>query len=434
MPNTSGGVYYILSADVSFFRIPISPSQPQPLPDEAVAAIYSYIQNTPERFYLANGYGYSYYKDKNSNAFLSKVHFLLYDFEELDYSKPGQLDHSFNSMYQEIESAAAAFLDPLRGADLTDEEKILLVHDYLVSHCKYYTNINEDDREVFHTMYSLFTMGTSVCEGYAKATVYLLKQLNFPVEDMKFMTSRNLGHMWNLIRLDGKWYHYDATWDDPVITNLPEYNALQHKYFLLSNNTNIQRRLPGNESRYDAVCYDTDTIDPEDWSSTKYESGYLFNVDSMLNPSQWDGSSKNTIDSPLFCYENGMVVLKTNLSRLNTDNKPVMTFPASSLKSMPYTFSMPYADNGTVLTSLSDLKNSTIRFVSSETIPEAAPEMIYAFYDQNGAFCGMQRKKITGATVSNNNLSIPADAVSARLFVLESTNTLVPLSSAASLK
>ena len=29
-------------------------------------------------------------------------------------------------------------------------------------------------------------------------------------------TADEIDHAWNLVELDGKWYHLDATWDDPM--------------------------------------------------------------------------------------------------------------------------------------------------------------------------------------------------------------------------
>ena len=44
------------------------------------------------------------------------------------------------------------------------------------------------------------------------------------------ISSKN--HIWNLVNLDGTWYHLDATWDDPVVKDNKQY--LIHNYFLIS--------------------------------------------------------------------------------------------------------------------------------------------------------------------------------------------------------
>ena len=39
-------------------------------------------------------------------------------------------------------------------------------------------------------------------------------------------------HVWNLVNLDGTWYHLDLTWDDPVASDGNQY--LLHNFFLIS--------------------------------------------------------------------------------------------------------------------------------------------------------------------------------------------------------
>ena len=41
-------------------------------------------------------------------------------------------------------------------------------------------------------------------------------------------------HIWNAVEVDGKWYHLDLTWDDPVTVGVPELDLLEHSFFLIS--------------------------------------------------------------------------------------------------------------------------------------------------------------------------------------------------------
>ena len=146
---------------------------------------------------------------------------------------------------------------------------MLFLHDKLVIDTTYCTDaankatsntLTDEDYLYFHA-YGLFTQGTVVCQGYAQAFFAIAKELGFEVN-----YCYNSGHIWNYIKLDGEWYHLDATWDDPV----PDQAGLtRHAYFL----------------RSDASM---DDHAPEEWSSpldtlpvcdgTEYESGYIFNV------------------------------------------------------------------------------------------------------------------------------------------------------------
>ena len=61
----------------------------------------------------------------------------------------------------------------------------------------------------------------AVCDGYSKAFQYLLYQAGVPC---LFVTgqSQGEGHAWNLVQLDGAYYHVDITWDDPVYNGIRE--------------------------------------------------------------------------------------------------------------------------------------------------------------------------------------------------------------------
>ncbi len=46
-------------------------------------------------------------------------------------------------------------------------------------------------------------------------------------------TGNKDSHGWNIVKLDGKWYNIDCTWDDPV--TLKGKNMVLYDYFLKSD-------------------------------------------------------------------------------------------------------------------------------------------------------------------------------------------------------
>ncbi|MER1987589.1 MAG: hypothetical protein ABS948_17065 [Solibacillus sp.] len=59
----------------------------------------------------------------------------------------------------------------------------------------------------------------------------MLEQAGFETRYMKG-TAGNDTHAWNLVNVDGEWFHVDATWNDPVGN---EDGQVNHKYFRLTD-------------------------------------------------------------------------------------------------------------------------------------------------------------------------------------------------------
>jgi len=134
---------------------------------------------------------------------------------------------------------------------LTPLEKVLFVHDWIARGCEFdneLSNNYERPREpwICHTAYGVLVNGVAVCQGYAYAAFELLNRLG--VETINVVSSA-LGHEWNMVKLDGKWYHMDITWDD-LPAGLPGrlasppktpysndyWGKADHKNLLLSSN------------------------------------------------------------------------------------------------------------------------------------------------------------------------------------------------------
>jgi len=101
---------------------------------------------------------------------------------------------------------------------LSPVEQVLFVHDWIARSCEYdYDRCNgyEPEREPWtsHTAYGVLVDGVAVCQGYAYAAHELLGRLG--IETINIV-SNGMGHEWNMVQLNGKWYHMDITWDDPV--------------------------------------------------------------------------------------------------------------------------------------------------------------------------------------------------------------------------
>lgn len=114
---------------------------------------------------------------------------------------------------------------------MTDFEKEVALHDYLVKNCRYSEDTNQPAESDIYRAYGALVNGDAVCNGYAEALQLLFMCAGI---DSEFVigTANGIDHAWNLVKLDGKWYHLDATWNDPI----PDLGEdLVHPYFNVSD-------------------------------------------------------------------------------------------------------------------------------------------------------------------------------------------------------
>lgn len=112
--------------------------------------------------------------------------------------------------------------------NMPTREKIKIIHDYIIDNAEYdklkYENKN-DTTYKSNTAYGVLIQGYGTCNGYADAMAIFLDKLN--IINYKISNSE---HIWNLVYLDGKWYHLDLTWDDPI----SDVNINRDTYFLIT--------------------------------------------------------------------------------------------------------------------------------------------------------------------------------------------------------
>jgi len=105
--------------------------------------------------------------------------------------------------------------------NMSDFDKIKTINKYIADRYKY------DDSLVSNNVYSALTTGKTTCQGYAM-TAY--KMLNLAGIENKIVVGDLDGvpHGWNLVKLNGKWYHLDTTNNDAV--GIDRYFLKNDKY------------------------------------------------------------------------------------------------------------------------------------------------------------------------------------------------------------
>jgi len=140
-----------------------------------------------------------------------------------------------------VDQVAIEILEEIIREDDSEVVKIKAIHDYLATHIIYDPEpIAKDDyKDLSHTAYGALVDGVAVCDGYAEAFKYLLdktgieNKLIFGEVDEEGNFEGAVNHAWNLIKMDGQYYHFDLTWNDDDVNNrvLYEYYRKQSDYF-----------------------------------------------------------------------------------------------------------------------------------------------------------------------------------------------------------
>ncbi len=127
---------------------------------------------------------------------------------------------------------------------MTDEQKLLHLHDYIAMHNTY------DYTYQGSTAYDALVKKTSVCQGYSFAFNHLASILGFETRYVYTDRSTTVGnlqnHGWSAVKLGENWYHVDITHDDPYHnTGFNDYGIVIHQHFLLSEEGIRKQKISG---------------------------------------------------------------------------------------------------------------------------------------------------------------------------------------------
>lgn len=123
-----------------------------------------------------------------------------------------------------VDERVEKVLSSIRKEELSQQEMIKAVHDYIVLNIEY----SSDTKGSSYSAYTALTEKKGVCQAYSLLMQKMLAELGMEVKYIKGKAG-GAAHSWNLVKVAGEWRHIDATWDDPVDNRA---DTVHYHYFL----------------------------------------------------------------------------------------------------------------------------------------------------------------------------------------------------------
>lgn len=160
------------------------------------SAIDQAMGSDPYLYYIIDSYAFSYRGSSRSANVTVQV----------EYRETLQQTAYVNKQVK-------AILQKIITPGMDNHQKVKVIHDWVVLNLKY------DNTYSKYTAYEGLQSGSAVCQGYSLLTYKLLLGAGIPNKIVEGKAKPEGGvsqsHAWNLVQLDGRWYHLDTTWDDP---------------------------------------------------------------------------------------------------------------------------------------------------------------------------------------------------------------------------
>lgn len=204
--------------------------------DQAGELFAEIINSTPEFFYLSSRIKFSYNK---TTGIVSEITF--------EYTmSPSEITQAKKYYFEQIEAIISKI-----PSDISKQADIALwLHDYICLHFAYDADLKVSD------VYNFLKGGKGVCQAYVLLYMELMTRMGISCD---YVTSTQMRHIWNVVKIDGKWYHVDLTWDD-ALPDTP--GRARHDTFLCSD---VALKKVGHTDGWNAPTVCTSTrFDSED--------------------------------------------------------------------------------------------------------------------------------------------------------------------------
>ena len=192
------------------------------LDETSIDRIFQCMLNDHPEFFYVDGYTYTKYTMGDT---LLSIEFSGNYSMDMDTAKQRKTM---------IEEAVEPVISGI-SAEADDYDKVKYVYETIILNTDY--NLDASDNQ---NIYSVFVNKSSVCQGYAKATQYLLNRLGVECTMVQGSVDTGEGHAWNLVSVDGSFYYVDTTWGDAYYNreseSLPQegYPEINYDYLCIT--------------------------------------------------------------------------------------------------------------------------------------------------------------------------------------------------------
>jgi len=221
-----------------------------------------------------------------------------------------------------------------KETDGSDYEKALWLHDWLLQQLDYDHSLKWSSAE------SALTRKLGTCQAYESAYSKLLTAAG--IENAETRDTYD-GHTWNAMKLDGKWYQVDCTWDD---TKDNYYNFDQtHLYFGLTDEL-MALAHNGHNKIYTASGYGTrstslaDNYFVRNGDAAKWARAYAERIQKNLNAgkTKFEVSTYNASYPPSISgIQNGIIAYALNQMTWKAGSKKVTLRVAGTSTKLSFT-------------------------------------------------------------------------------------------------
>ncbi len=169
--------------------------------DDIAYCLTAMIKDHPELFWLDGSASYSGFPGSSARSVTMNFNV---DVSEID------------EIQEQIDAAVSDYLSTL-SADPDEYEIVRRAYRYIIANTDY-----DSSAPMNQNIQSVFLYGRSVCSGYAKAFMYLVKAAG--IDDVGYITgtaainesAQPEGHSWNVVAVNGTYTLVDVTWGDPT--------------------------------------------------------------------------------------------------------------------------------------------------------------------------------------------------------------------------